>query len=173
MAAMIETKRLRLRRFTPADAAFALELVNDPAWLRFIGDRGVLTLVDTHGYIGKIMPMYERYGFGLWVVDRVMSQGMRVPFFGKAKSRERSRWRMYGRCRNRENPSPMVPGGRCLSGWSAVPEVCVREPRDGIEPPEGKRWFTPRCDGPAVTAAGTHPDGWGGHLCFPNVFLLG
>jgi len=55
MAALIETKRLSLRRFTPADAAFALELVNDPAWLRFIGDRGVRTLDDAHIYNGKTL----------------------------------------------------------------------------------------------------------------------
>lgn len=69
MAVVIETKRLRLRRFTPADAAFALELVNDPAWLRFIGDRGVRTLDDARGYIGKITAMYEKHGFGSWLVE--------------------------------------------------------------------------------------------------------
>lgn len=69
MAAVTATKRLRLRRFTLEDAAFALELVNDPAWLRFIGDRGVRTIDDARGYIGKVTAMYERYGFGSWVVE--------------------------------------------------------------------------------------------------------
>jgi RimJ/RimL family protein N-acetyltransferase len=69
MAVVIETKRLSLRRFTIEDAAFALELVNDPAWLRFIGDRGVRTIDDARGYIGKVTAMYERYGFGSWVVE--------------------------------------------------------------------------------------------------------
>jgi hypothetical protein len=32
-----------LRQLTVEDSAFILELVNDPDWLRFIGDRGVRT----------------------------------------------------------------------------------------------------------------------------------
>ena len=36
-----ETLRLRLRRFDPADAAFAFALVNDEAWIRYIGKRDV------------------------------------------------------------------------------------------------------------------------------------
>lgn len=69
MAVVIETKRLRLRRYTIEDAAFALELVKDPAWLRFIGDRGVRTIDDARGYIGKVTAMDERYGFGSWMVE--------------------------------------------------------------------------------------------------------
>jgi RimJ/RimL family protein N-acetyltransferase len=38
------TARLRLRRLTLDDAPFILELVNDPDFLRFIGDKGVRTL---------------------------------------------------------------------------------------------------------------------------------
>ena len=36
-----ETPRLRLRHVEPDDARFILTLVNEPSWLRFIGDRGV------------------------------------------------------------------------------------------------------------------------------------
>ena len=36
---ILETQRLTLRRFELEDAAFILELVNDPAWLEHIGDR--------------------------------------------------------------------------------------------------------------------------------------
>jgi ribosomal-protein-alanine N-acetyltransferase len=31
----------RLRHVTPDDAAFIVELVNEPAWTHFIGDRGI------------------------------------------------------------------------------------------------------------------------------------
>ncbi|HMA16885.1 MAG TPA: N-acetyltransferase, partial [Thermoanaerobaculia bacterium] len=34
---VLETERLILRRLSTEDAPFIFELVNDPAWLRFIG----------------------------------------------------------------------------------------------------------------------------------------
>ena len=37
---VLETERLVLRRLTSEDAAFILRLLNEPSWLRFIGDRG-------------------------------------------------------------------------------------------------------------------------------------
>ncbi|HYE00876.1 MAG TPA: GNAT family N-acetyltransferase [Alphaproteobacteria bacterium] len=66
---VIETERLALRRLTAADAPFILELLNDPGWLRFIGDRGVRTLEDAARYIQDgPMRMVERLGFGLDLV---------------------------------------------------------------------------------------------------------
>ena len=47
-----------------------LRLVNDPDWLRFIGDRNVRSLDDAREYIRKgPMDMYERLGFGLFAVE--------------------------------------------------------------------------------------------------------
>jgi ribosomal-protein-alanine N-acetyltransferase len=67
---VVETERLVLRRVTPEDAAFILELINDPAWLRFIGDRGVRTLEGARDYISSsLVPMYERNGFGLYLTE--------------------------------------------------------------------------------------------------------
>src|SRR5262245_8806645 len=66
----VETSRLRLRELTHEDAGFIRELVNDPAWLRFIGDRNVHTLDDARGYVDKIREgSYARHGFGLWVAE--------------------------------------------------------------------------------------------------------
>ena len=48
---LLETERLILRRFRVADATFLLELVNDPAFIRFIGDRGLRTPVEAREYI--------------------------------------------------------------------------------------------------------------------------
>ncbi|MCX6951352.1 MAG: GNAT family N-acetyltransferase [Verrucomicrobia bacterium] len=66
----LETPRLRLRELEPGDAGLVLELVNEPAWKRFIGDRGIRTLDDAQSYI-RTGPraMYERFGFGLWLVE--------------------------------------------------------------------------------------------------------
>ena len=74
---VLETTRLTLRRLTPADAPFILELLNDPSFLRYIGDKGVRTREDAVGYItaGPIAS-YERHGFGLFLVE--LKEG-RVP----------------------------------------------------------------------------------------------
>ena len=68
---MIETERLRLRHLTldDRDAGFMLRLVNDPGWLRNIGDRNVHTLDDARRYIQKTIDMYHRLGFGSWAAE--------------------------------------------------------------------------------------------------------
>jgi [ribosomal protein S5]-alanine N-acetyltransferase len=67
----IETSRLVLRELVDADAAFILELVNDPGWLRHIGDKGVRNLDDARAYITDgPRASYARHGFGLWRVER-------------------------------------------------------------------------------------------------------
>ena len=69
MEIVIETERLILRKFTLDDAAFMLELLNTPAWLRFIGDRNVRTVEEAEQYLlnGNIRS-YQEYGFGFYVV---------------------------------------------------------------------------------------------------------
>ncbi|HEY6221088.1 MAG TPA: GNAT family N-acetyltransferase [Candidatus Eisenbacteria bacterium] len=68
-AKVLESQRLILRRFSLEDAAFALALVNDPAWLKYIGDRNVRTVEDARAYLRKgALDMYERFGFGMYVV---------------------------------------------------------------------------------------------------------
>jgi RimJ/RimL family protein N-acetyltransferase len=67
---VLETDRLILRRATVEDGEFILELLNDPSWLRFIGDKGVRTLDDARDYISKsLVAMYERLGFGLYLTE--------------------------------------------------------------------------------------------------------
>jgi RimJ/RimL family protein N-acetyltransferase len=67
----IETERLTLRRLTPEDAEFIRALVNDPDWLRNIGDRGVRSAADGRAYIQNgPMRMYDAHGFGLYAVLR-------------------------------------------------------------------------------------------------------
>ncbi len=66
----LETGRLRLRRLTADDAAFMLRLMNEPDYLRFIGDRGVRTLDDARRYLLKgPIDSYSRHGFGLYRVE--------------------------------------------------------------------------------------------------------
>ncbi len=58
-----------LSRLTLGDAPFILELVNDPSWIRFIGDKNVHTLKAAKEYI-KNGPQksYAQLGFGLYAV---------------------------------------------------------------------------------------------------------
>jgi RimJ/RimL family protein N-acetyltransferase len=66
---ILETQRLVVRPFTINDAAFVHALVNDPDWLKHIGDRNVHSLEDARGYIEtRVLASYERNGFGMWVV---------------------------------------------------------------------------------------------------------
>ncbi len=68
---VLETDRLILRWICADDAPFILELLNDPSWLRFIGDRGVRTTDATREYILKgPVAMVERLGFGLYLTER-------------------------------------------------------------------------------------------------------
>ena len=68
---ILETDRLVLRQLVVEDATFIFALLNDPGWLRFIGDRGIRTLDDARNYIlqGPVA-MYARHGFGLYVTAR-------------------------------------------------------------------------------------------------------
>ncbi|MEQ1823572.1 MAG: GNAT family N-acetyltransferase [Fimbriimonadaceae bacterium] len=67
---MIQTERLALRNLTFDDAPFIYELLNDPAWLEHIGDRGVKNLDDARAYIQNgPMKMLADTGFALQVVE--------------------------------------------------------------------------------------------------------
>lgn len=71
MSLIAETERLRLRHFAPDDAAFVLQLVNEPSWLQFIGDKGVRTLDDARAYLENgPLAMYARCGHGLYCIER-------------------------------------------------------------------------------------------------------
>ena len=66
---VLETERLVLRRLTPDDAPFMLELVTDPSWIEFVGDRGLKTVEDARAYVvDKYIAGYEQHGFGLYLV---------------------------------------------------------------------------------------------------------
>jgi RimJ/RimL family protein N-acetyltransferase len=59
--------------------------VNDPSWLRFIGNKDVRTLDDAQRYIvNGPAKMYARFGFGLWAVE-LKERGMPVGMCGLIK----------------------------------------------------------------------------------------
>jgi len=66
----IETPRLRIRDLSPDDAAFVLELVNEPAFLANIGDKGLRTLDDARRYLADgPWTRQKRPGYGQFLVE--------------------------------------------------------------------------------------------------------
>jgi RimJ/RimL family protein N-acetyltransferase len=67
---ILETDRLILRRIALEDAEFMLQLLNEPSFHRFIGDKGVRTIDDARNYIEQgPLASYERFGFGLFLTE--------------------------------------------------------------------------------------------------------
>jgi RimJ/RimL family protein N-acetyltransferase len=65
----LETERLVIRELVDSDAPFILQLLNEPSFIYYIGDKGVRTLEDARQYIlnGPVVS-YEKNGFGLYLV---------------------------------------------------------------------------------------------------------
>ena len=67
---ILETERLILRHISVDDAVFILQLLNEPSFLRYIGDKGVRTLDDARRYIVEgPQASYEKNGYGLYCVE--------------------------------------------------------------------------------------------------------
>lgn len=66
---VLETERLLLRHFIPDDAAFILRLLNEPAFIQNIGDKGVRTLEQASNYLREgPLKSYQIHGHGLYLV---------------------------------------------------------------------------------------------------------
>lgn len=74
-----------MRRLEVGDAPFALKLLNEPSFLRYIGDKGVRTLEDAQQYIleGPVAS-YEKNGFGLYLVQ-TKDSGLPIGMCGLVK----------------------------------------------------------------------------------------
>lgn len=65
---ILETDRLILQEFTTADANFILDLLNEPAFHRYIGDKGVRTIDEARIYLTEgAISSYKNSGYGLWL----------------------------------------------------------------------------------------------------------
>ena len=62
-----ETNRLIISKITLDDAAFFLELVNTPNFIKYIGDRNLKTVEDAKTYLKNgTLKSYEDFGFGFY-----------------------------------------------------------------------------------------------------------
>lgn len=75
---VLATERLELRWLLLRDSPFILELLTQPSWLRYIGDRGVHDLSSAEGYIRNgPRASYRERGYGLWhVSDRASGEAV-------------------------------------------------------------------------------------------------
>lgn len=67
---LLETERLIIREITEFDAEFTLDLLNQPSFIKYIGDRNVRTIDQAREYIeSRFMEGYRKFGFGMWAVE--------------------------------------------------------------------------------------------------------
>lgn len=67
---IIETERTILREVTETDAEFVLDLLNQPSFIRFIGDRNVRSVEQARDYIeSRFTESYRKFNFGMWAVE--------------------------------------------------------------------------------------------------------
>jgi len=71
----LTSERLKLRKLTLKDAKFIVELLNDPDFTKYIGDRGVKNQQDAIDYIEQgPQAMYQQHGMGLLLVESSQQQ---------------------------------------------------------------------------------------------------
>lgn len=79
---VLATRRLRLRWLTADDASFMLTIWNDPAFLRFVGDRGLRSEADARRALEEgVLTLYETQGYGPYIVS-LQSDGTTIGVCG-------------------------------------------------------------------------------------------
>ena len=66
----LETSRLRMRLFSPADLDRMCEITRDPEVTRYIGYGHPLSRDETRENLDKIMNGFRRRGYGRWALER-------------------------------------------------------------------------------------------------------
>ncbi len=67
---ILETERLIIREIIESDAEFILDLLNQPSFIKYIGDRNVRTVDEAKNFIEtRYRKSYEDNGYGLYLVE--------------------------------------------------------------------------------------------------------
>ncbi len=67
---ILETERLILREIIETDAEFILDLLNQPSFIKYIGDRNVRSVEQSRDFIeSRFTKSYAENGFGLYLVE--------------------------------------------------------------------------------------------------------
>ncbi len=69
---IVKTDRLSLRKIDTDDADFMLRLLNDPAFIQYVGDKNTRDLASAKTYIleGPVAS-YQSHGYGLYLVETI------------------------------------------------------------------------------------------------------
>ena len=67
---ILETERTILRQTVASDGEFILDLLNQPSFIKYIGDRKVRSVEAAREYIeNRFNESYRKFGFGMWAVE--------------------------------------------------------------------------------------------------------
>lgn len=67
---ILETEHLVLREIVESDDEFMLDILNQPSFIKYIGDRNVRTVEAAREYIeNRFAESYKKFGFGMWTVE--------------------------------------------------------------------------------------------------------
>ena len=67
---ILETERLIIREIIESDAEFILDLLNQPTFIKYIGDRNVRTVEEAKDFLEtRYRKGYEDNGYGLYLVE--------------------------------------------------------------------------------------------------------
>ena len=67
---ILETQRLILRELETSDDEFIVDLLNQPSFIKYIGDRNVRNLEQAREFIkNRYRASYTQHGFGLYAVE--------------------------------------------------------------------------------------------------------
>ena len=75
---ILSTGRTQLRWLSDEDADFIITLLNDPSFIKNIGDRGVRNKEDALRYINKMRDNYQSQGFGFYLVESLTGEKMGI-----------------------------------------------------------------------------------------------
>ena len=82
---VIQTPRLIIDPVTEADAKMMIAVLNEPDFIRFVGDRCVNTVAKARAYIvDRIQASYHHNGLGMWAV-RARDTGQALGICGLVK----------------------------------------------------------------------------------------
>lgn len=135
------------------DADFIVELLNEPAFLQNIGDRGVRNTADACRYIlAGPVASYEQFGFGLYLVA-LKETGVPIGICGLLKRESMQDIEIGFAFLER-----FLGQGICVQVWSRGDELCAH--RIGVEAHRGNNGTgEPRLDlGAGKTRAAIRKD---------------
>ena len=138
---VLETERLILRHLSPEqDAEFMLELLNEPAFIKNIADRGVRTTEESRQYLASgPLASYEQNGFGMYAVE-LKESGVPVGVCGLVKREGLEHVdigyafleRHWGRGYAYESASAVLDYGRDVLGLERIVAITAPDNRGSI-----------------------------------------